>query len=186
MKLHWHRTTWLDMQVRTCRQPNCHSLAPLPHWYCEQHRALEEKYLKSRQKYSRTNDNNYRKRYDKVNRNANEVKRAQVKFYRSKVWQSLRQVVLAKQHHLCQYCLAEGRTTPAKVVDHRVPFTFEPNRSTDIDNLDVICPKCHYKKDQFEDKYYGSSDGFTKNNVTQITTVKLIDYYMNHLNQIPK
>lgn len=90
------------MQVRTCRQPNCHNLAPLPHWYCESHRALEDDYLNSRMKYSRTSSDAYRKRYDKVNRNANEVKRSQVKFYRSNVWQSLRQVVLIKQHLLNQ------------------------------------------------------------------------------------
>lgn len=164
------------MKVRTCRQPNCHNLPPLPHWYCEAHRALEDEYLSSRMKYIRTSSDVYRKRYDKVNRNANEVKRSQVKFYRSKVWQLLRQVVLTKQHRLCQYCLSEDRTTPAKIVDQRVPFTFAPNMSTEINNLDVIFPKCHYKKDQLEDKYYASIDGFSTNNVNPITEVKLIDY----------
>ncbi|KGO22201.1 hypothetical protein Q757_09675 [Oenococcus alcoholitolerans] len=78
------------------------------------------------------------------------------------------------------------RVTQTKIVDHRVPITFDLKKVDDVTNLDVICPKCHYLKDKFEAKYYGSAQGFSKNNVPELTEIKLIDYYMNHLDQIPK
>ncbi|MHA5150122.1 HNH endonuclease signature motif containing protein [Oenococcus oeni] len=172
--------------VRTCRYPNCHNLVTIDHYYCEQHRALEADYLKSRMKYHGTHERGYSRHYNAINRHANKIKDAQEKFYHSKQWQGLRRVVLDKQHYLCQYCLSEGRVTPAKIVDHCVPITFDPSKADDADNLDVICPECHYKKDKFESVYYGSSDGVGRNDVEPITEVKLVDYYMNHLDQIPK
>ncbi|MFT8487988.1 HNH endonuclease [Oenococcus sicerae] len=170
--------------VRTCRYPNCHHLVPLPHYYCEEHQALEAEYLKSRMKYHGTHQHSYINNY--ASRHANQVKDNQTKFYHSKEWQGLRLAVLNKQHYLCQYCLVQGCITPAKIVDHTIPITFDLDKANDLSNLNVICAACHYKKDQFESAYYNSGSGFTHNNVEPITEVKLIDYYMDHLDQIPR
>lgn len=59
-------------------------------------------------------------------------------------WTKLRLVALARDMFLCQMCKAEGRTTPAKEVDHVVP---KAKGGTDaLINLQSLCRPCHRQK----------------------------------------
>lgn len=59
-------------------------------------------------------------------------------------WRRLRQVVLTRDRHMCQACLAKGRFTPATEVDHVIP---KAKGGTDaLDNLAALCTPCHREK----------------------------------------
>lgn len=59
-------------------------------------------------------------------------------------WIRLRKVILARDRHLCQPCLAKGRLTAATEVDHIVP---KAKGGTDaMQNLRAICTPCHRQK----------------------------------------
>ena len=59
-------------------------------------------------------------------------------------WIKLRQVVLGRDDHLCQACLAKGRVTAANQVDHIVPKAKQG--TDDLDNLQSLCKPCHDAK----------------------------------------
>lgn len=62
-------------------------------------------------------------------------------------WSRLRVQALKRDMYLCQSCLKDDRVTPAKDVDHIVPFTsVDDPRRTDIDNLQSLCRSCHNAK----------------------------------------
>jgi 5-methylcytosine-specific restriction enzyme A len=59
-------------------------------------------------------------------------------------WVKTRARILDRDSHLCQPCLATGRPTPARQVDHVTPKT---KGGTDDDaNLQAICDECHKAK----------------------------------------
>lgn len=104
-------------RVRRCRQQGCHQMVELPDHYCAKHYAHEAEYLASRQKRARSGDQMARHKYNTVTRYRTYDKREQYQFYRGKQWQSLRQLVLDRDHYVCQYC---GRPN-SNTVDHIVP-----------------------------------------------------------------
>lgn len=59
-------------------------------------------------------------------------------------WDRLRPIILARDHHLCQVCLAEGKLTTAKIVDHIKPKA--DGGTDDPDNLRTICAPHHKAK----------------------------------------
>ena len=59
-------------------------------------------------------------------------------------WQKARLVILARDLYLCQPCKTQGRTTPAKQVDHIKPKA--SGGTDDHDNLQAICEDCHKAK----------------------------------------
>jgi 5-methylcytosine-specific restriction protein A len=63
-------------------------------------------------------------------------------------WQRLRLVILERDQHLCQTCMAEGRVTVATQVDHIKP-KFEGG-TDDESNLQAICSECHDAKSKRE------------------------------------
>lgn len=156
-------------RVRRCRQLGCHAMVAFPNHYCQQHYEHEAEYLASRQRWARSNDKQYTHKYNTVIRYRNEGKRQQYNFYRTRQWSHLRQRVLERDHYLCAYCKAQGVITPAKTVDHVRPVEAFPDDKDNINNLAVICRECHYKKTEFEQKYYGCGQGNT------ITGAKPID-----------
>ena len=68
-----------------------------------------------------------------------------------KEWQKLRRLILRRDNHLCQPCLANGRPTPAEQVDHIKP---KAKGGTDAqDNLQSICDECHKAKTAIDNGY---------------------------------
>lgn len=66
-------------------------------------------------------------------------------FYNSKAWRRCRELVLKRDHYLCQECLKEQRLTPANIVHHIVHYRDDPSKGLDMDNLITVCPECHNK-----------------------------------------
>lgn len=62
-------------------------------------------------------------------------------FYSSKRWEQTRLAVL-RNNPLCGWCLLEGRTTAAVVVDHIVDLA-EGGAECDYSNLRALCWPCH-------------------------------------------
>ena len=169
-------------RVRRCRQPGCHQMVELPDHYCSEHYEHEAEYLASREKWARGNQRDKHKThiYNTVTRNRSEVKQEQYSFYRTRQWSHLRQQVLDKDHYLCRYCQAIGKLTPnSKTVDHIVPVEVQPVSKADIDNLAVICRKCHHKKTEWEHQYYGTGDGNTLTNAEPVNDITKISMLMN-------
>lgn len=59
-------------------------------------------------------------------------------------WTKLRLSILDRDKHLCQPCMAEGRLTPARMVDHIKPKA--EGGTDDPANLRAICGGCHAAK----------------------------------------
>lgn len=69
---------------------------------------------------------------------------ANTEFYRSTAWRKLRVEQLRRQP-LCERCLAQGRHTPAYVVDHIRPVN-QGGAPLDLENLQSLCAACHNRK----------------------------------------
>lgn len=69
------------------------------------------------------------------------------KFYRSKSWLNVRDLVMARAGGLCERCLANDRLTAATLVHHTTPLTAEnfndPEVSLNPDRLQALCDDCH-------------------------------------------
>lgn len=64
------------------------------------------------------------------------------KLYTHRRWRNLRDRHLSK-HPLCVMCEAEGRTTQAKIVDHRIPHRGDMALFWDRNNLQSLCKPHH-------------------------------------------
>lgn len=146
------------MRVRRCRAINCHATVELPMHYCKQHEGQEADYLASRSKWVRGNETDRQRKYDRTVRVRNTQKQEQSDFYHTKEWSGIRQFILERDHYLCQYCRHYGRVTQGKIVDHIVPIEYDVERKKDINNLMVICSKCHRAKSAWEREYYGTGN----------------------------
>ena len=62
--------------------------------------------------------------------------------YASTAWRKARAGYLAR-HPLCRYCLAEGKTEPAAVVDHITPHRGDKGLFWDSTNWQPLCKRCH-------------------------------------------
>ncbi len=69
-------------------------------------------------------------------------------------WDKLRLVILRRDNHLCQSCLAKGRPTPANHVDHIRPKS--KGGTDDHGNLQSLCQECHDEKTAQEDRRHPS------------------------------
>ena len=69
---------------------------------------------------------------------------ANTEFYRSTAWRKLRAEQLRRQP-LCECCLAQGRHTPAHIVDHIRPVN-QGGAPLDLENLQSLCVACHNRK----------------------------------------
>lgn len=92
-------------------------------------RACEAKAQEDRAKYQQV--------YDKTKRDWTHS------FYRSKPWLKTRRIVLYRDNHLCQVCLARGRITHAVAVHHIEELRENYNRRTDVKNLISLCSRHH-------------------------------------------
>lgn len=158
-------------RVRRCRQPGCHTMVEFPDHYCQAHYEHETAYLESRQRWARSHNKHYEHKYNTVTRYRNGGKRRQYNFYRTRQWSRLREQILERDHFLCAYCQVRGVITPAKTVDHTVPIEYDDKLRDDVDNLAVICGKCHRAKTDWEQRYYGTGQGNQLKQVTEIRDV---------------
>lgn len=76
--------------------------------------------------------------------------------YKSKAWRNGRLVFLA-QHPLCARCEAEGRITPATVVNHVKPHKGNVALFYDWNNWEAVCKPHHDRDIQSEER-----TGFSK------------------------
>ncbi len=60
-------------------------------------------------------------------------------------WRAARKQYLA-QHPLCVMCLAEGKLTPATVVDHILPHRGDQQLFWNQENWQALCKDCHDRK----------------------------------------
>ena len=72
------------------------------------------------------------------------------KIYNSRRWKQLRLLHLA-EHPLCVVCLVEGKTEPARVVDHIKPINWG-GRPWDRANLQSLCDRHHNQKNARESR----------------------------------
>jgi 5-methylcytosine-specific restriction enzyme A len=77
----------------------------------------------------------------------------------NKRWAKARLTYL-RQHPLCVRCLAQGRTTAARVVDHVMPHRGDWKKFWDVSNWQPLCDytspyDCHGKKTATEDGGFG-------------------------------
>ena len=68
-------------------------------------------------------------------------------FYKSRQWESCRDLYIRSRDGLCEDCLAKGIYKPRKVVHHIVSLTPEninnPAITLSFDNLRLVCQDCH-------------------------------------------
>ena len=90
------------------------------------------------------------KHYDKNLRN-----KSHDKFYHSKAWKIVREVVMMKHGGLCQKCYEKDMTVKADVVDHIIPLEKDYDSRLKYDNLQPLCHQCHNQKTQQDLKQQG-------------------------------
>ncbi|MBU8800510.1 HNH endonuclease signature motif containing protein [Bacillus licheniformis] len=67
-------------------------------------------------------------------------------FYKSTAWAKCRALVLKRDHHLCQDCLANKTITKAETVHHIKELREYPELALDASNLVSLCNPCHNKR----------------------------------------
>ncbi|MFT9267015.1 HNH endonuclease [Oenococcus sp.] len=156
-------------ELHMCYEQGCHRLVPKGTDYCSLHAPLHPK--RERDKYVDRHYNDQRKHT------------ARIKFYHSKEWSTLRQAVLSRDNHLCQYCLVHGNVTVGNIVDHIVPALYDPLLSKDGHNLVTCCRLCHQHKTDWEYSYYFMDDHKALNpDAVEINDVPLLDKLIKKIN----
>lgn len=116
------QTTDMPSRAPTpCRHPGCARLVAKP-GRCAEHQSLVHR------DYGRA-----RRGFD-----------AEVAFYNSTSWRSVRAAVLREQP-LCAACAKSERVVAARVVDHVLPIKRGGARF-DVSNLQALCVPCHNRK----------------------------------------
>ncbi|MHA3066586.1 HNH endonuclease [Lacticaseibacillus saniviri] len=73
-------------------------------------------------------------------------------FYSSPEWRRLRDAVIERDHHECQWCKAEGKVTTDRdtvlEVDHIKTVEEHPECAYDMNNMRTLCKDCHNKRHQ--------------------------------------
>lgn len=68
-------------------------------------------------------------------------------FYKSRQWESCRDLYIRSRDGLCEDCLDKGIYKPGKVVHHIISLTPEninnPAITLSFDNLRLVCQDCH-------------------------------------------
>jgi len=72
-------------------------------------------------------------------------------------WDRVAELRRRRDGELCQHCLAHGRLTICRTVDHVVPLHVRPDWRLCLGNTQVLCAACHQLKSLADAKRYGSS-----------------------------
>ena len=107
----------------------CEKIIDIGHRYCKE----------CEDSYKEINKKNYRK-YNKYKRD-----KKKQKFYDSKEWRTISNIVKSKDFGLCQVCLNKNIVKSSDVVHHIIPLDEDRNKALDRDNLICLCHKCHNK-----------------------------------------
>lgn len=70
-------------------------------------------------------------------------------------WKKVRARYL-KEHPLCVSCYADGKLTPANVIDHIKPHKGDKELFWNEDNYQALCKSCHDSKTATEDGGFGN------------------------------
>ena len=65
------------------------------------------------------------------------------KLYKTKRWRSVRKIVIARDHGMCQECKRRGIYTRGTIIHHITEAREDLSLFWDVDNLECICPACH-------------------------------------------
>lgn len=103
---------------RGCAYGNCKELAVSGSQYCEEHKKLVDQ------------------QYNRFTRSTENTKKY------GRAWKWIRDRY-AREHPLCEMCLAEGRLTPVEEVHHIIPVS--QGGTHDRSNLMSLCQSCHTK-----------------------------------------
>lgn len=61
-------------------------------------------------------------------------------------WSKIRAIVLARDNHLCQECVRNGKTEAGNEIDHIRKARTNRELFWSLDNLQTLCHKCHNAK----------------------------------------
>lgn len=112
--------------MRRCNHPTCNTLITYNDRYCDKHKPyVNDKYNDIRQR----NDPEY------------------LRFYKSKAWQNMREIVLMENNYICKLC---GRQ--AEMVDHIIPTKIDWSKRLEKENLQPLCNSCHNRKTKREQR----------------------------------
>ena len=161
-------------RIRQCRYHDCKRPAYVPKHYCSVHAKYEAEYEKRRQQVFNKKNPKKTKYYNQVIRKRNPIKAKQNRFYHTKEWRTMREVILKRDYYLCQYCKAMGLQNEGNVVDHVLPVEKFPEHMRDGKNLVTCCRDCHYWKTRWEEQYYGTGLHHKATNNPALSDVKLI------------
>jgi 5-methylcytosine-specific restriction protein A len=100
---------------RPCRHPGCPETSGAT--YCDKHRKTKQR-----------NESKQRDRGKQI--------------YKTARWLRVRKAKLAR-NPLCEECLRQQRTRPAKDVHHIEPVRDRPDLAYQISNLEALCHSCH-------------------------------------------
>jgi 5-methylcytosine-specific restriction protein A len=103
---------------RGCAFSGCPRLAVEGSQYCEEHKKMVDS------------------QYNRYERRPNTNRKY------GRVWKRIRDKY-AREHPLCERCLAEGRVTPVEEVHHIIPIS--QGGTHDPSNLMSLCQSCHTK-----------------------------------------
>lgn len=90
---------------------------------------------KNKQKEDKTNKNRY---YDNNYRD-----KEGIKFYNSKEWNRVKEIVKAKDKGLCRLCLIKNEINYYNIVHHIEERAERKDLALDINNLICLCSSCH-------------------------------------------
>lgn len=68
------------------------------------------------------------------------------KLYKSKRWQRVRQIVIARDFGMCQECKRRGRKTRGTIIHHVIEAREDLTLFWSVDNLECICVACHNRE----------------------------------------
>ena len=91
--------------------------------YCTKHKSEKNRYNRER------NDKEY------------------VAFYKTKEWELIRGIALARDRYQCVECKKRGIIKPAQMVHHIVPVKKDWNKRLELSNLESLCEACHNAKE---------------------------------------
>lgn len=81
--------------------------------------------------------------YEKNRYNKERVDKEYTDFYKTKEWEHIRAIALARDRYQCVMCKQKGILKKADMVHHIVPVKKNWNKRLELNNLISLCNACH-------------------------------------------